>query len=80
MWILQLDGVGEKKAALCFVDHSQQETFWSLILASNVSMKQNKVACSFTVVKPLQCWQMQLRGNRYVLLEEATSVASPVIN
>lgn len=66
MQILQLDGVGEKKAAFCFVDSSQQETFRSLILAGNVSM--NKAVHSFTAVKPLQRWQMQLRGNRYVLL------------
>lgn len=68
MRILQLDGVGEKKAAFCWLDHSQQETSWSLILAGNVSMKQNKAVCSFTAPKPLQCWQMQLRGNGYVLL------------
>lgn len=68
MQILQLDGVGEKKAAFCFVDSSQQETFRSLILAGNVSMKLNKAVHSFTAVKPLQSWQMQLRGYRYVLL------------
>lgn len=43
MRILPLDEVGEKKAAaFCFVDCSQQETFWRLILAGDVSVKQNK--------------------------------------
>lgn len=38
-----MDEVGEKKAAaFCFVDCSQQETFWRLILAGDVSVKQNK--------------------------------------
>lgn len=59
---------GRKKAAFCFVDRSQQETFWSLILADNVSVKQNKTVCSFTAVKLLQCRKMQLKENRYVLL------------
>lgn len=39
-----------------------------------------QAVCSFTAIKPLQCWKMQLRGDTNKLLYEAISVASPGID
>lgn len=80
MGILQSDEAGIKISSIQLCrpqsagDIRESHASWQCV------HEAEQAVCSFTAIKPLQCWKMQLRGDTNKLLHQAISVALPGID